>query len=226
MIDKLLLSEKKVSTNGAKRILNVHQIKYLSTYFHNTENRKLCKTLCMSETALHRFARELGLKKSEKGMKSIMHRTAKIIKKKCEANGYYDSLRGKQPSENCMNGYKTWRDKGNDPLRNLKINNPRRYKEICKKRSERRKRLIAEEKRRCYLGLAPKTKFGEIVTRSVFDRSQICFRYNMKRKGYILGDERPRMGERYKIYYDSETIRVPKSEKNAVNYGFEICKLP
>ncbi len=57
-------------------------------------NRRICTWFGLSYATCHRFARELGL---QKDMKAIRREHAKDVKKICEKNGYYDSLRGKRP---------------------------------------------------------------------------------------------------------------------------------
>lgn len=65
---------------------------------------------------LQRFKRELGL---EKDMKAIRKQQAKDAKKICERNGYYDSLRGKAPSEACLEAIRKRHAAGFCPIKQL-----------------------------------------------------------------------------------------------------------
>lgn len=80
-----------------KRQLTDYQLEWLKDHFHDKENSKLASALNISQSTLHRFARDLKLTKSEAGMRAIKKRQAAQIKKVCEENGYYDSLRGTPP---------------------------------------------------------------------------------------------------------------------------------
>ena len=90
--------------SGGKYLLNEEQRDWLRQWFPVTENRRLAKAMGTSESTMHRFARELHLTKSEKGLKAIKRRQAAHIKRVCEKNGWYDSLRGKPLSDECQEG--------------------------------------------------------------------------------------------------------------------------
>lgn len=74
--------------------------------FPKNSNRRLMEWFGISFVTLQRFKRELGL---EKDMRAIRKQQAKDVKKICEKNGYYASIRGKPPPrlawkahESCM----------------------------------------------------------------------------------------------------------------------------
>ena len=91
-------------------VLTAEQREWLCKWFPEEENSRLMKASGMSHSTLHRFARELHLTKSKAGMKRIKRRQARQIKRVCERNGYYDSLRGHQPSLACREGSaRMWR---------------------------------------------------------------------------------------------------------------------
>lgn len=87
----------------------------------------------ISFSTLQRFKRELGL---EKDMRAIRKQQAKDAKKICEKNGYYDSIRGKAPSEACLEATRRLRASGFHPVKQLKDDNPRKYKRVLRKKSE------------------------------------------------------------------------------------------
>ena len=95
--------------------------------FPKNSNRRMMTWFGISFSTLQRFKRELGL---EKDMKAIRKQKAKDTKKICERNGYYDSLRGKAPSEACIEARHRLTAAGFCPIKQLKANNPRKYKRM------------------------------------------------------------------------------------------------
>ena len=204
--------------NGALTCqLTPEQEEAFRKYFPIKFNRDIMEMFGLSFTTVHRLAREMGLKKD---MKVIKHKQAVEIKKTCEQNGYYDSIRGKQVSEACKEAMRQKRAEGFHPLTHLKETNPRRYKALMKKRSEDRKEAIRKAKRRLEIGLPPGTKLHLPVYE--FSRSQTCQRYYAKKHGYILGDMREFSGERYTIYYTKDTDRCERLERNLEKNGFTV----
>lgn len=57
-----------------KRQLTDYQLEWLKDHFHDKENSKLASALNISQSTLHRFARDLKLTKSEAGMRAIKKR--------------------------------------------------------------------------------------------------------------------------------------------------------
>ena len=210
-------------------VLTPEQEAWLRRWYPEVENPILMKASGMSHSTLHRFAREFGLVKSEKGIKGIRKRQAAHIKKVCEANGYYDSLRGKPVSEACLQATaKMWQEirdgKREHPFKIMKRTNPRKYKKWLERRSEARREQVRKEIRREIYGLPRKTKL-KIVVMNKFTRSQVCHRYNALKRGYILMEDCSEQGgERYKIYYDDLTERAPIFERNLIKDGFNLMK--
>ena len=74
-------------------------------------------------------------------------------------------------------------------------------------------------------GLERKTRLRCIVM-CKYTRSQTCHRYNALRRGYyVMEDCSEQGGERYNIYYDEQTVRSEKFEKNLLKDGFSIKRL-
>ena len=210
-------------------VLTPEQEAWIRRWYPEVENPILMKASGMSHSTLHRFAREFGLVKSEKGIKGIRKRQAAHIKKVCEANGYYDSLRGKPVSEACLQATaKMWQEirdgKREHPFKIMKRTNPRKYKKWLERRSEARREQVRKEIRREIYGLPRKTKL-KIVVMNKFTRSQVCHRYYALKRGYILMEDCSEQGgERYNIYYDDLTDRTPIFERNLIKDGFNLMK--
>jgi hypothetical protein len=210
-------------------VLTDEQRAWLCKWFPEEENSRLIAASGMKHSTLHRFARELGLTKSEKGIKRIKHRQAAHIKRVCEKNGYYASMRGHRPSEACQRATaQMWQDirdgKREHPARIMKRKNPRKYRQWMKRRSDSRKELIRKEIRRELYGMQRQTKLRCIVL-CKYTKSQVSHRYNALKRGYIIFDDNSEKGgERYNIYYDDLTERTPIFEKNLKKDGFNVMK--
>jgi hypothetical protein len=223
----------KLGKAGCQRVkawvLTDEQRAWLCKWFPEEENSRLMKASGMSHSTLHRFAREFGLTKSPKGWKRIKKRQAAQIKRVCEKNGYYDSLRGKQPSEACRKATaQMWQEirdgKREHPARIMKRTNPRKYRKWMQRKSEERKETIRKETRRVLYGLQRQTRLKCIVM-CKYTKRQTSHRYNALKRGYIIMEDCSEQGgERYNIYYDNETERAPIFEKNLLKDGFHVMQ--
>ena len=208
-------------------VLTDEQREWFCKWFPEEENSRLMKASGMNHSTLHRFARELGLTKSPKGIKRIRKRQAAHIKRLCERNGYYDSMRGRQPSEACLKATaQMWKDiregKREHPASIMKRENPRKYRKWMENRSKERKETIRKEMRRVLYGMERKTRLKCIVM-CKYTRRQVAHRYNALKRGYIIMDDCSEQGgERYNIYYDNETKRSSIFERNLLKDGFHL----
>lgn len=213
----------KLEKYRGKYFLDHNQEEWLRTWFPETENSRLMKASGMTHSTLHRFARLYGLTKSKRGLHHIMKRQAKAANRTKERNGYYDSLRGKAPTEACMRSYQEYlkSDRYKHHLQILKERNPWRYAARRKAMSEHRKALIRREKARVVYGLPMKTNLHRMVTIKPYTRLQTFHRYSALKRGYILMAEcHEGSGYRWKIFYDENTRRMPIFERNCVADGF------
>lgn len=210
-------------------VLTEAQVAWLQKWFPEVENSRLMEATGMTHATLHRFARQLHLTKSERGLRGIKRRQAAQIKRVCENNGYYDSLRGRKPSEACQRGTaKMWQDirdgKREHPFKVMKRKNPRKYRQWMERKSQERKETIRKEMRRAIYGLERKTKLKCVVL-CKYTRRQISHRYNAMKRGYIImADNSEQGGERYNIYFDEQTERAPIFEQNLINDGFHLIQ--
>lgn len=196
-------------------------------WFPEEENSRLMEVSGMRASTLHMFARKYGLTKSEKGILRIRKRQAASIKRKLEKNGYYASMRGRKPSEACMEAVRNmWQDvrdgKREHPIHAMKHEDPKRYQQYMQRKSEVRKEAIRKEQMRVMYGLERKTNLINIVMRA-YTRSQTAHRYNALRRGYfVMSDCSEQSGERYNIYYDEQTTRSERFERNLIADGFQV----
>lgn len=180
-----------------------------------TMNRDMMRLFGISFSTLQRFKRDLGL---HKNMRTIRHKHAQVVKRICEENGYYDSLRGKQPSEACIEASRRKRASGFHPLTELKKKNPRKYRRVVQQLSEARKELVRKEKIRVEWGLGQDTKIH--IPYDPYGRKRSIFKNTCKAVGYIPGNAHE-PAERWKIFYTPETKRGAIRERNGKKLGFK-----
>ena len=184
--------------------------------FPKNSNRRLMTWFGISFSTLQRFKRELGL---EKDMQTIRKQQAKDTKRICERNGYYASLRGKAPSEACMEATRQLRASGFHPMKQLKANNPRKYKRLMHKRSEQRKELYRKEQLRAFYGLERQTNLR--IPSSPLSHSASSHKHAMIKACNYFADP---LGDPHIICYDSETQRSARREATAAKYGLEVVE--
>lgn len=182
--------------------------------FPITLNRDMMRLFGLSFVTMQRFKRQLGLTKNKK---VIIRKQAEVCKKVCEQNGWYDSLRGKAPSEACQEATRQLRASGFHPMKALKKKNPRKYRRILEKRSEARKAAMRRDRMLIDWGLTPHHNF--VLPYDPYGRKRATFRNTCKRAGYIPGKARIQ-AERWTIYYDQNTRRGSIRERNGERLGF------
>ena len=178
-----------------------------------TMNRDMMRMFGISFSVMQRFKRKMGL---EKKMQTIRHKQAELTKKICEANGYYDSIRGKALSEAAMEAVQQLRATGWNPWVTLK-KDKKRYNRVCRKLRETRHAIVARDRLRINMGLEPIYNLN--LPYDPYGRKRIYFRNMCKTAGYIPGDAR-KQDERWTIFYDENTKRGEIREKHGIALGF------
>ena len=184
--------------------------------FPKNSNRRMMAWFGLSFSTLQRFKREFGL---EKDMKSIIRQQAKDTKRICEKNGYYASLRGKKPSEAFFDGARKLFASGFHPMKQLKANNPRKYKRLLRKRSEQRKELYRKEQLRAVYGLERQTNLR--IPTNPMSRRATAQKYAMIKCCNYFPDPD---GDPHIICYDSETQRSARREATAAKHGLKVVE--
>lgn len=201
-------------------MMNEEQEKAFIRLFPVTYNERMMELFGISFSTLHKFKRKFGLKKN---MKVIYRKQASDTKKKLTENGYYASIKGKRPSEQCQAAYKAKVATGWNPLKSLKENNPRKFRSLVKKKMAAMAKQREEERALILEGKAQKTRFNIVLNKMT--SSQSSRRHNALKRGYIVGDYRVRYGERFTLFYDKDTDRSEQFEQNCIADGFEIKRL-
>ena len=184
--------------------------------FPKNSNRRMMTWFGIGFSTLQRFKREFGL---EKDMKSIIRQQAKDTKRICERNGYYASIRGKAPSEACLEATRQLRAAGFHPMKQLKANNPRRYKQLMRKKSEQRKELWRKERLRAFYGLDRQTNLH--IPSSPLSHRAAAQKYAMIKACNYFADP---LDDPHIVCYDSETQRSAQREATAAKHGLKVVK--
>ena len=184
--------------------------------FPKNSNRRMMAWFGISFSTLQRFKHEFGL---EKDMQAIRKQQAKDIKKICEKNGYYSSLRGKAPSEACLEATRQLRASGFHPIKQIKATNPRKYKRLMRKKSEQRKELYRKEQLRAFYGLERQTNLR--IPSSPLSHSASSHKHAMIKSCNYFADP---LGDPHIICYDSETQRSARREATAAKHGLKVVE--
>ncbi len=181
--------------------------------FPKHSNRRMMQWFGISFSTLQRFKRELDL---EKDMKKIRKEQARDVKRICEKNGYYASIRGKKPSDACIEGARKLRATGFTPIKRLKEISPRRYKALMRKKSEQRKELFRKEKLRVKYGIETKTGL-RVVENPITHKASACKHLLIKQCNYFADSD-----DVWTVCYDSQTQRSAQREATAARHGLRI----
>ena len=184
--------------------------------FPKNSNRRMMTWFGIGFSTLQRFKREFGL---EKDMKSIIRQQAKDTKRICEKNGYYASIRGKAPSEACMEAARQLRAAGFHPIKQLKANNPRKYNRLMQTKSEQRKEIWRKERLRAFYGLDRKTNLH--IPSSPLSHRAAAQKYAMIKACNYFADP---LGDPHIVCYDSETQRSARREATAAKHGLKVVE--
>lgn len=172
-----------------KITLTQEQERWLKAHFRHTRNEEIGERLGISETTMHRFARELGLTKSRQHMRKTQRNAADKAKESHLRNGTYPPK-----------GYRIPRSEefqfkaGVTPVERL---GKRKERKRVERSAESRRKTFREEKARMLFGVPRKTRLR--VVRE--PRAKTCQRWYLKSRGYIL-DERELIA-----YWTDETRR-------------------
>ena len=178
-------------------------------------NRRIMQWFGLSHSTTQRFARGLGLKKD---MARIRKELVRDIKRTCEKNGYYDSLRGKSLPDNALMGLRKLYEGGFSAISRLKEKSPAKYRRFCEKMSESHKEMWRKERLREEYGLERKTKLN-IPFHPMTHRQSSQKHLMIKKYNYFADPDDP-----HNVCYDSQTRRSERSERTAIRHGLRIVE--
>ena len=182
--------------------------------YPTTMNRDMMRLFGIGFSSLQRIKRKLGL---EKKMQTIRKKQAQLVKKICEDNGYYDSIRGKSPCQACLDAARRKRATGWHPMLEVK-KNKKRYEDMLQKLSSERKELFRKERFRVNWEIGKQTNL--YIPYDPYGRKRSLFKYSVKAAGYVPGNAYKK-DERWVIYYTPNTRRNAKREEHGNELGFK-----
>lgn len=208
-------------------VLTAEQEDWLRKYFPTNRGDILREMMGVNLSTFYRLLRHLDIKKTDSVRARIWRASSAKGKKKLRENGYYDSLKGKAPSPQCMQATKErWKrineGKEKHPMQILKEKHPKLYKKACEKRRKNRERLMRSERLRLMSCMKQSTNLKNIRI-TPYTKRQIARRHYAVEHGYwVYTDCCENDPERWNIYYDSGTDRRPKFEENCIKDGFRV----
>lgn len=171
--------------------------------FPTTPNPKMMELFGISFSTVQRMKRMWNL---QHDMVAIDRCMLDAIHKTCMERGVYKRKKGHHNMATIKARYAS----GWHPLKDIKDNEPERYKEITKRRAASLKELHRKERRRAALDLQ-QTKIH--IPQFAYTKKERGVRQRAKERGYILGDIHEYSGERYIIFYDKNTRRCARMER-------------
>ena len=178
----------------------------MAYYMEGELKQKFCRLFTIHSN--RRIMQWFGIRKEQ----------ARDIKKTCERNGYYDSMRGKRPSEACMEAARKKRAAGFCPITQLRETDPRKYEATMRLWSERRKELVRKERLRRKYGLEQKTSL-RITLDPISHRASQQKHLMVKKRNYFADPS-----SAWSVCYDSLTLRSPRMEATARKHGLRVVQ--
>lgn len=157
-----------------KIALTPEQERWMAVHFKHTKNDEIMERFGWSHSTLHRFARQMGLKKTKQFMRSVQAEAAAKAKASHLRNGTYPPKGYKIPGSE-----QNWFKKGETGLMRF---GKRKERKRIEKSVETRRKTIREEKAKALFGLPRRTKL-RVVKRPHY---VACQRYYLRKLGYII----------------------------------------
>lgn len=208
------METKPTKRNTEKITLTDRQQRWLVAHFKHTKNDEIMAKLGLSHSTLHRFARELGLKKTRQFM-AKMQANASAAGAEAIANETPEQKERRRQQAN----------QNRNPDRSFKAGRYALENKTAKERAaineKRRKSWLKtrkEDEMRLNWGLPLQTKFRFARhTDPKKNRRLMCIRNYFKTRGYIFTQRSGMIA-----YYTAETKRSAKVEAEATKLGMLI----
>lgn len=183
-----------------KIVLTPEQREWLMSHFAETKNKDVAAHLGISETTVHRFAREMGLTKTRSFFLQCQRGAADAAKKWWIVTGRH---RPKKVLPSYLAQYKY--RKGEKPWTRCGME---KWKDAVERGAAKRAQTRREEKARHRWGLPQRTRLRVAQQ----PREKIYHRYYLKKHGYILDEVN------LIAYWTAETTRCVKLEAGPRRY--------
>lgn len=202
------------------------QREWMQKWVPVTEYSVIAKMAGVSKNYVVKYAKKHGLVKTEEVKREILLRNVYKTIQKMKDNGRYRRRKKCRPSQACFDGNRRYwqmvkEGKALSPLDTVMQRDPQRYEEVCQKRRDNIRAAIKRERRRIMYGLERETKLR--LRLNPYSKCESMRRQNAMKRGYILYEDcSEEGGERWNVYYDAETKRSEKFEKNLEKAGFHV----
>lgn len=207
-----------VGTRG--RELSERETKWFISHYKNTRNDDIQVKLNITYSALHRLARQYGLKKTRQFMKKTQAEATEKARQSWEREKRMNTAKYKRQIELIRDNLKL-----NDPVNKYKFKkgesnkdrlSPKKFKVMMEKVHTKLEELKSRDKRRKMMGLKPLTNLGTGESKTKTYRRLYIARYHMINKyGYEI---EPGSME---VRYTDRTKRSEQTERHySKKYGF------
>lgn len=220
---------KAIAANKQKsNTLTEKELNWFIRHYSHTKNADIMQRLGIGESMLHRLARKHGLRKSDRYMRKVQAEITEAARQVCVDYGVYEESGrrlSREWSEHKARGERMPHS-FQPGVTNMQRLGSKREQQRIENATLKRNETIRKEKLRLKYGLERKTRLP-ILIGSRYTHSQLNHRYHAINRGYILADDTSEAGgHRYVIYYDDQTPRSPKFERNLIADGFTLCQWP
>lgn len=206
-VEHILYDKPVLLVGTCGRELSERETKWFISHYKNTRNDEIQVKLNITYSALHRLARQYGLKKTRQFMKKTQAEATEKARQSWEREKRMNTAKYKRQIELMSENLKL-----NDPGNKYKFKkgesnkdrlSPKRFRECMEKAHTKLEELRSRDRSRVALGLNPKTKLGL----NTFNQK----RYG--RKWYLTKKYGYEMGEGLTMYYTDETRRSETAER-------------
>lgn len=197
--------------------LSTHKIYWLKVNYAETKNADICEYLGIKPNKLWKLAGKYKLAKSKEFMLRVAKENsdlAQIVNLKDNYAKQRESFR-KAKEEGKAHRFPKGKSWINDMCE------PERRAELLAKRSENRKKLIAEERKRVSWGFPQKTKLRVQEQ----NRPRASVKYKLRKQGYIFDKEKYLSDRVWIFYYNEETKRTKLEEKYTKKFHFKFIEI-
>lgn len=187
--------------DGRQKIaLDEAQTEWFRENYPCASDRDIITEMGVSINWVKKEANTLGLKKSKEYKASVRKFMAE------KARGYWQRVRNGEIE---------------NPYTAMRIQDPERFAEIHKNINRKVAAIRRAETLRVLSGVKQETRMR--ITLKPYSKSQCSHRCSALKRGYwFYEDNSEQGGERWNIYYDKDTKRTPRFEKNLLKDGFNV----
>lgn len=210
-VKQLYVLPRRDTRHGKKCYLAGKSKKAFYELYPITPTWELVIVFGVSRATIDRLAKLHGLQKNMDVIKKIQ--TERMLQT-MEKTGYFESIRGRKPSQACVNALKRKYASGFNPLRKIMQEDPDRFLEIVNKRNATRAENRRKEALRIKYGLERKTNhiFSSMTKKAV------CQKFRMIRyHNYFADENNPTW-----VCFDSDTERSERMEESAEKKGLKV----